>query len=179
MSDVFYCPPDVATSRRIHATSCGHAAIAALLGLPVADVARVQPKPYTSPSAAEKALLALGARPQKLRGAAAPSAASPAPWPTERGLVIVQIDGPWTRPEVPVAAAYKHMHCVATAKNKAGWWVYDHNVYADDLARCVGDEGGGWMIGSLWKREIMDALALDTKRSNGRWWVRASWEVGQ
>ena len=51
-----HCPPDVASSRERFHTSCGHAAIAALVGCSVADVAKVQPKPYTSPSAAEKAL---------------------------------------------------------------------------------------------------------------------------
>lgn len=172
-----YCPPDVETSYRQFGTSCGHAAIAALMGCKVADIARVQPKPYTSPSAAEEALRALGAAPVKHIPRETGRATR---WPS-RGLVIVQKTGPWTRPEVPIAAAYRHLHCIATVRiTGLGTWVYDHNVEPSDLAAAnlgvLGEEYGGWLLQEMWQRLVMEPLVAETKRATG-WYPRVSFEV--
>lgn len=138
----------------------------------------MQPKPYTTPSAAEEALRALGANVEKLWPA---KKDGPAPWPN-RGLVIAQIDGPWTAPGASPRWAYRHMHCVATCCDSRGaWYVYDHNTDNDDFL-AAGDGalsigGGGWLPGVAWKDRIMKTLIAQTRRATGTFWARASFSV--
>lgn len=94
-------------------------------------------------------------------GACRLSLRQPIGWPS-RGLLFIQIDGPWTQPGVPVRAAYRHTHWVSVHARH----VYDINA----------GEAGGWLPREEWERTVMLDVWSATKRATG-WHVRLGIEV--
>lgn len=147
-----YVPPDVLQANAEWGCNCGPASVAALLGMTCSDVRRYFPdwKGYTQVTIAKKALAMAGYAHRSLYPPAFPN----------RGLAILQIDGPWCNPGVPVRVAYKHMHVVAVS----GDMVYDINA-------------GEWITHKEWRRDIMPEIEAAHKGATG-WHVRHGIEVG-
>lgn len=93
--------------------ACGQAALAALLERPLADVRHAfPPHRWVNLTQMRAALSTLGA--QWTNGSSSTWEGVP-----QRGLVLIQFHGPWTRPSAPVSAALKHAHWVAVVKPKS------------------------------------------------------------
>lgn len=87
----------------------------------------------------------------------------PAPnWPVH-GLVRIQFGGPWLKPGVPPAAAYKATHWVASKRQGLVSWVFDVN--------------GGWMAFEAWANDLVPMLIAEIKRADGTWDCSHCWEV--
>jgi hypothetical protein len=151
-----YTPPDVAEAYDAYRANCGPAALAAVLRRPVMSVREFFPqfpaRAWTNPTQMRAAADAAGvmwkAHVLPLRRL-----------PSYRGLVLLQIDGPWCDPGVPVGAAYRHTHWVGLD----GGMVYDANA-------------GEWLPPRRWADEIMSDIVSRTPRATG-WWVRSGIEI--
>lgn len=158
-----YRPTDVEVAAdRFHA-SCGHAALAAILGREVCDVWQAarhefEGRAYVSGPAMENALSKL--RPGNWR----PGAARGQEFPV-RGLVLMQFEGPWMARGLPLGAQLAHTHWIATVRSPENIMVYDIN-----------NRGGEWMSRGPWEWETLRDLLAHQKRATG-WHVRRSYEV--
>ncbi len=146
MSKLFN-PPDADEAYESWRATCGPTAFAALVGKPVMEVRGSFPgfpeREWVNPTDMREALLA----------AAVPFEVESGIWP-QRGLVFVQFTGPWTEPDVPVAAAYRHTHWIAID----GTEVYDVNAR-------------GWISKVEWMENLAPNLIRHTPRATG-WYVR-------
>lgn len=158
----FYRPTDVQAANDSYGASCGHAALAALLGREVCDLwlsesAIFNGKSYVSAPMMEAALRDV--RP----GAWNPVARD---FPV-RGLVLIQFEGSWLRPGVPFGAALARTHWVAVESAPVGGdavqFVYDINQ-------------DGWMPRKNWQEQTFPKLLELHKRCTG-WHVRCGYEV--
>ena len=142
--------------------NCGPGAVAAMLGLTIADVrpklGDFERKGYTNPTLMLSILNNLGAKWGRLKDAS---------WP-RRGLVRVQWEGPWTRPGVPMAARYRHTHWVGAERVTGSLWIFDIN------AICV----GGWIPAAEWREQIVPWLLKECEpKADGKWHVTHSLEL--
>lgn len=147
-----WAPTDTDQAHAEWRANCGPAALAAVTGRTLAQVRRAFPsypaRPWTNPTHMRAALESLGV-PHTL------PKLGPLDFPAF-GLCFVQWEGPWLAPGVPVGAAYRNTHWVATAG--AGKAVYDVNA-------------GEWLRRAEWELEIVPLLLNHTKRATG-WHVR-------
>jgi hypothetical protein len=144
--------------------NCGPGALAAVLGLALDAVhphlEKFDQKRYTNPSMMRVALRSLGVDHE---------------WRVGRfglfpsyGLARVQWDGPWTKPGVPPAAAYRHTHWVGSAMPDRA--VSDpHDVEIFDInAMCV----GGWIDLPQWSTQLVPWLLKQCEpKATGAWWL--------
>ena len=158
MTTTLYTPADADESHDAWKANCGPAALAALLARPVMSVREFFPaypaRPWSNPTHLKAALTAAGVR----HWNTGKDEAGNVRWPA-RGLVFIQLDGPWCRPGVPIGAAYRHTHWVATVRED----IYDVNA----------DE---WLPAWRWTLEIVPLLLEHTPGATG-WWVRTGIEV--
>lgn len=144
-----YTPPDIAEAYDEWKANCGPAALAALVGRPLAQVREAFPdfpaKPWANPTHMRAALTRLDWSHRYCDG-----------WP-ERGLAFIQWEGPWLDPGVPVGAAYRHTHWVAAAEGK----VFDVNA-------------GNWTTPDEWVTRIVPLFV--TGKVTG-WHVRCGLEA--
>lgn len=159
-----YAPPDVDAAHDSWKANCGPAALAALLGVPVADVRRAFPsfpaKPWCSPTQMLEAIRLLGRR-----GVSTPG--EPGRRQLSDGLAYVQFTGPWTAPGASPRWAYRHTHWIAVDSAPApmgGKLVYDVNV-----------DFWIWELG--WVDRVINDLAKEIPRADGGWWIRTTIEV--
>ncbi len=135
--------------------NCGPAALAACLGLTPEDVrphlGDFARRGYMNPTMMGQALASLGRRWMSVRAIA------------DRGVVRIQFGGPWMKPGVPPAAAYRHTHWIAAMVHERAVWVYDVN--------------GGWRTRTDWEAEIIPLLVADNPRRDGTWQPTHRWEV--
>ncbi len=175
--------------------ACGPAALAALIGRPLAEIRDVFPKGRTWMTHADmfRALGMLGFEPSHTEpsGEAHPVEANGAgvcairQWP-KRGLAWVQFRGGWEKAGAPAAATLEHTHWVATAPNAVGGaarlglpLVFDVNMVDHLEAR------HGWMPHAAWAATVVPLLAASyglqrdkrTPKATGAIWVRAAFEV--
>lgn len=144
--------------------NCGPAAIAAVMGLSLAELrpqlGDFERKRYTNPTLMWEVLGWLG-RPwtKKLR---------PKDWPTY-GLARIQWEGPWLGPDVPAAAAYRHTHWVgANARNRANIGIFDINAM----------DSGGWVALADWRDIIVPhILHHAVPRATGGWYLTHAVEI--
>jgi hypothetical protein len=155
----FYVPTDVDAQHEAWGASCGPAALAALLACQVADLRRLFPRPWTTPTDMRHALSLCDVRwdstPRDLEG----HWPEPHAMPTH-GLAFIQWDGPWLKPGVPQRAAYLYTH----------WIAVDHGAVYDVNAN-------GWLPRLAWDTKLAPALAGDVERGTGLWYVRAGLEL--
>lgn len=157
-----YRPTDIELASQRFSASCGHAALAAILGREVCEVREAacqvfQGRGYVSAPMMENALAAL--RPGNWR----PGIASGREFPA-RGLVLVQLQGPWMEPGLPLGAQLARTHWVAVdGPRRADAWVYDINA-------------DGWIRRSTWEELILPQILEFHKRATG-WYVRRCYEV--
>lgn len=79
------------------------------------------------------------------------------------GITRIQFAGPWTKPGVPPAVAYRYTHWVASAADEQGF---------PDLH----DNNWGWMtMGQFF--ENMKELASEIPGATGEWWPTHIYEV--
>lgn len=162
-----YCPTDVTAANERFGASCGHAAIAAILGIEVTEAwqrARhaFEGRAWVSAPAMEEALSIL--RPGNWRPAAVREREQPV-----RGLALIQFMGPWMEPGLPLGAQLSRTHWIAAdvwqdAPGSARWpMVYDINA-------------AGWSTRAYWEANTLPRLLGQHKRTTG-WYVRRAYEV--
>lgn len=156
----FYRPTDVAAANVRFGASCGHAALAAILGCEVerawrAGQAIFAGKSWVSAPAMEQVLR--DTRPGNWR-----VGSSERQFPV-RGLALLQWDGPWMAPGLPFGAQLARTHWVAVDRVPAGEMVYDINQ-------------DGWLPRAAWELSTIPMLLALHKRATG-WHVRRTYEV--
>lgn len=161
-----YTPPDRDEAWETWKCSCGPGALAALLSRKCEEVRDLFPgyerRGYANPTHLREALDLAGVKHHGI-GAKLPT----------RGLAFLQIEGPWTRPGVPVGAAYRHTHWVAVAAVECARPVWIYDVNAEDL---VDGPCGGWLPFEGWEQCVMPHIVTHYKGATG-WRVRLGIEV--
>lgn len=153
-----HAPADVDDAYDTWGAACGPAAVAALCGTTVNALRPVLgKKAWANPTDITNALTSLSRSYRKVD-----SGTPDAPVFPTHGLAFVQIAGPWLAPGVPVGAAYRHTHWIATIDGCA----YDINI----------DAAGGWRPIPMWRQYVAPELVKATKRATG-WYVRNAYEV--
>lgn len=142
MTDTLYAPPDIAQAYCDWRCNCGPAAFAAVIRKPAMCVQRFFPmfpnRPWTNEGKMAMALNMVPINHRRIRGL------------PKYGLVLLQIVGPWCRPEVNVKAKYTKTHWCGIS----GDMVYDVNA-------------DGWISKAEWGETIRPAILEANKRSTG------------
>lgn len=154
--------------------NCGPGAICAVLGLTPGELrpnlGDFEQRGYTNPTLMFSTLRRLGVEFSTTQISVGPMGAVDAVWPSF-GLARVQWGGPWTRPNVPMAARYRYTHWVASCRSarntKAPIGIFDVN--------CV--NSGGWVALEDWKNVIVPELTSTYPRADGSWWLTHAIEV--
>ena len=145
--------------------NCGPSALAFAVQQPLAVARKAIPefdrKRYTSPSMMKAALSALGRTITTVRKPSKDDLFSPLP-----SLVRVQWTGPWTKPGVPVAAAYWHTHWVCT-------WLEGPSI--EGGPPLVFDINGGVLHLSNWESEVVPLLL--PAKGDGEWHPTHVWRL--
>ena len=137
--------------------NCGPGAIAGVLGMTLDELRPhlidFERKGYTNPTLMRDILNGLGVKWQRVKSV----------WPRNVGLVRVQWEGPWTEPNVPMRARYRHTHWIGTRRVGANYW----NVEIFDInCMCV----GGWVPLVEWNTQVVPWLIKEcVKRAYGTW----------
>lgn len=144
--------------------NCGPGALAAVMGLSLDAVRQhlvgFDAKRYTNPTMMRAALDSMHASYQ---------------WKAGRfglfpsyGLARVQWAGPWTKPGVPAAAAYRHTHWVASQMPDRSV-SNPHDVKIFDI-NAIGV--GGWIDLPVWSGQLVPWLLKQcAPKSSGEWWL--------
>lgn len=151
--------------------NCGPAALCACLGMTPEQLRPhlldFEERKYTSPSMMNAILDRLRA-PYKL--SSVPVGSRQAAF---FGLVRVQFSGPWMRPEVPVAAQYKHTHWVASQFYGGQCWIFDINAFYMAMG-----ERAGWVPALQWSHQLLpNLLRVAVPRADGKWWFTHLYEI--
>lgn len=173
INDFLYVPPDLNEASSLWKANCAPGAVAAILKFPLLWVRHAFPwfpdRPWTSPTQLGQALTSLG---QEHRWTAYGVKEGRGPLSEQvermpkRGLIVVQIDGPWCD-LANKRVAYRYTHTAAVYR-----WsgviplVYDINI----------GEDGGWTSVGSWADRVMGGFVEDTKRSTG-WFIRSVFEI--
>lgn len=161
MSRELFDPPDALEAHDAWGANCGPCALAAVLGIPVADVRRLfdgfDSRRYVNPTHMQAALTAAGATWNR-----GPKSCLP-----DYGLAFLQLTGPWEAPGVPVAAAYRHTHWIGSALLP---WTDPPQIRVYD----VNDDG--WCPLAHWKANVMPLVVRANRRATG-WRIRSTIEV--
>ena len=149
--------------------NCGPGALAAVLGLSL-DAVRLHldgfdRKHYTNPAMMRGALRSLSVD-HSWRVQVATVG-----WFPIFGLARVQWEGPWTKPGVPPAAAYRHTHWVGA--RAAGDGPVDVEIF-DINCMCV----GGWVSLREWSGQVVPWLLRQCEpKADGKWHVTHAVEI--
>ncbi len=157
---------DAQEHNRAWGFNCGPAALAVIAGVTPGELrpslGDFEAKGYTNPTMMFGWLDRLGLRFRHRRDK---------DWP-DWGIVRVQFAGPWTRPGVPPAAAYRHTHWVGGCRHivdgRAEVGVFDIN--------CL-DHHRGWVEADGWAKVVVPALVSCIPRADGEWWKTHVLEV--
>jgi hypothetical protein len=146
--------------------NCGPTALAAMT-LQTLDEVRplmgdFEQKHYTNPTLMWATLNRIGATWQKLM--------HPEKWP-RYGLALIQFEGPWTAPNVPARAAYRHTHWIGVdSGNPDNIGIYDCNAM---------NNGSGWVSAFDWEHIILPYLLEEIPKANGKWHIKCAAEIDQ
>lgn len=156
-ADQLFAPPDADAAHEEWGANCGPAALAAVLGLTLAQIrphlGDFEQRRYMNPTHLRAALDSVGVRYVVDSGAS--------PRRPKKGLLFIQWGGPWLKPGVPVGVAYRHTHSIAVN----GDLVYDVNAEE------------GWISRREWEHPTLGLAAWlmeHNKRCDGTWRVRTS-----
>jgi len=165
--------------------SSGHAACAALLGVPLGGVRKAFPDQRDSrvhPIEMRQALVRLGLA-WRMTAPLPPVDELPLrAWPV-RGLLLIQFRGPWERPGVHIGASFQRATWIATAPLSASPmgtcalvdtddpWVFDVDTLGPFSV-------AGWSRRAAWEAQTAPEHARRYPRASGAWWVRCGIEVG-
>jgi len=146
-----YAPSDVDAAYESWGANCGPCSLAAILGVPVADVRQYvngfDKKRYMNLTDMMAALTAAGRQFDLV----------PRRFPVH-GLAFIQWKGPW---DSHVLRAYQHTHWLGID----GEMVYDLNADAS------------WVKRDLWKKAMPVLIRDEMKGATGDWYVRKGIEV--
>jgi hypothetical protein len=163
-----YAPADVAAAAAAWGATCGPAALAAILQLPVVWLRPLlgdyPVREYMHPTHMRQALTKAQVAQRVMRSSRAIEYAY--------GLLFLQFTGPWCQAGVPVDAASRHTHWVGTAwTTEYGTMIYDSTA--------EGREGqqGGWVTKREWLTRILPALTATIRRAYGGYYVRWACQV--
>lgn len=166
--------------------SCGPAAVAALLGRPLAEVRPAFPdqregKTWTNLSMMFAALARLMLRVKATSVDVAAHEGLPAKtWPL-RGLVLVQLRGRWDAMPVNHPAQLSHTHWIAVAPAGHpigdGWTTAPAAFDVNLVGAPKLEKQHGWTALEAWKGALPEMLARQIRGASGGWWVRAGIEV--
>lgn len=107
-----YQPPDVDYAIEKLDAACGHCALAAVLGIPVADAVRHLGKPgWLNIPMMQRGIEKAGYGWTRHNKCSTPK--DPTGREEARGVVMIQFGGPWTAPGKPPALAARYRHWVA------------------------------------------------------------------
>jgi hypothetical protein len=140
--------------------NCGLAALAAVLGLSLAEIrphlGDFEAKGYMNPTMMLAALRSLGVKWEVREHL----------WPSH-GLCRVQWEGPWTAPGVPMRARYRHTHWVgarevpANPVNGGALEVFDVNAM---------HHNGGWIDFEVWRQRLVPWILKHAHpKASGAW----------
>ena len=145
-------------------SNCGPGAIAAITGMTLDEVrpfmGDFEAKKYTNPTLMWQTLDSLGFPWRKLK--------APLTWP-KWGLARIQWHGPWTAPNVPARAAYRHTHWVGSCSRPGNIGVFDINALSN---------GTGWCSLKDWSETLVPWLLSETEpKADGRWSLTHAIEI--
>lgn len=166
--DILYAPLDVTQAHRLHGANCGPASFAALVGRNVCEVMRYFPnfseKPVTNIPRMHAALRDSGLRFRR----------ETKNFPVD-GLVLIQVEGPWTAPRRAPYEAPRHRHWVSVRLdhvyevNLESWvprQVWEEDYLPALLSRHEG--ATGWSITTVFELELGRESEADEARSYQR-----------
>jgi hypothetical protein len=141
--------------------NCGPGALATMLGLKPNDVRKHIPffdeRRYTNPTMMKAALASLGVK------FSATGVRLPRTELARYGLVRIQWEGPWCKPGVPPAAAYRQTHWIGAMVWNGRQFVFDIN--------------SGWEHVTEWERTTVPSLVALYKKASGGWHPTHRWEL--
>lgn len=167
--------------------SCGPASLAAVLGKSIADVRgafqRGERQAWTNVKMMKGALDAMGVRWTETvpRCIPRPDGAPSFPawsWP-ETGLALIQFQGPWDSMHADHPAQLERSHWIACGRFIAKpdlvsmLFVFEVNMVGSKSCPT------GWVPRTIWESTTAPLLAEGYRRANGRYWVRAAYEVSR
>lgn len=153
-TDAYFTPPDAIEAHEAWGANCGPCALAAMLGVPVADVRQHFPGitergGWCNPTQMRAALTSAGRRFTVVHQPGRCDPRVPA------AMVLVQFTGPWTAADANPRWAYRHTHWIAVRSGHGGrQWVYDVNA-------------DGWTTLADWGRVTAAELVRLTPRATG------------
>lgn len=154
--------------------NCGPAALCAVLGKTPdeirPDLGEFESKGFMNPTLMANTLRGLHVPICRVFESARQPEPSTIKWPG-LGLVRIQWAGPWTEPNRPMVARYRHTHWIASRGSvNTGHEVFDVN------AMCA----GGWMSFAEWSEELVPWLLKQVApKATGEWWPTHCWEIGR
>lgn len=150
--EVLYAPLDVDRAYRLHRANCGPASFAALFGRDVCEVMGFFPgfraKPVTNIPRMHAAL----------RGSGVSFRREARRFPSD-GLVLIQVEGPWTAASRAAFDAPRHRHWVSVRLG----YVYEVNLES-------------WVPRQVWEEDYLPALVARHSGATG-WSVSAVFEL--
>lgn len=148
--------------------NCGPGAVAAMCGLTLDEVrphmGDFEQKGYTNPTLMWSVLRSIGVRFSYRGGDLGRK------WFPRYGLCRVQWEGPWTKPGVPVRAAYRHTHWIGAAhRADSSIAIYDINAMGN---------GSGWASLSDWETILVPFILSEcVPRADGGWHITHAVEI--
>lgn len=150
--DFLFAPLDVTRAFELHGANCGPASLAALVGRNICEIMDLFPnfpeKPYTNIPRMHAALRKTGLAFRR----------EAAGFPSD-GLVLLQVEGPWTAPKRASYDAAYHRHWVSVR--------WDH-IYEVNLE--------SWVPRQVWEEDYLPALVARHDGATG-WSVRTVFEI--
>jgi hypothetical protein len=142
--------------------NCGPTALAAILGLTLAEVrshlGQFETKRYTNPTMMKQALASLCVK---------WFSASQATF-ADYGLCRVQWSGPWLGRGIPIQARYRQTHWVASRWIGRNFEIFDVNALS----------AGGWITQETWQQCLVPwILKHSVPNNDGRWYLTHVWEI--
>ena len=169
-----YHPPDGLDAHEAFGANCGPCALAAVLRRPVMAVQRLFPsfaeRRYVNPSQMRVALQSAG----QLSGVQHRVCSTDE---RERGLLdygvaCIFFTGPWSKPGVPIGAAYQRSHWIGVAMTRD-----EHRCYYDVNAWIDQERRGAWVSWAHWDKEILPQLVASYSQADGGYSIRWAAEV--
>jgi hypothetical protein len=146
---------DMRAAHREWSCNCGPAALAAALGITLAEVrpclGDFEKKRYMNPTDMRNAIYSAGARTYELDSLPNP------------GVVRIQWDGPWLNEGVPPRVAYRYTHWTAHQWVGEESWMFDAN--------------GLWTPFHEWRTKTIPGITGRIPRATGRWFPTHRWQV--
>jgi hypothetical protein len=150
--------------------NCGPVAIAAALGKSLDEVrphmGDFESKRYTNPTLMWATLRSLGVYFSFSGGHLGTEC-----WPSF-GLARIQWEGPWTKPNVPARARYRHTHWVGVnGRDRRNIGIFDVNALGN---------GSGWCHVADWKSVIVPWILKEcVPKADGKWHITHAVEIDQ